>query len=184
MVPVRRLASHGTPAGLTWDGQLLWQNVFGAGVAVGLDIETGHVRRRAVLPEDRGLVHMAGLAWDGTLLWCGSQIDGLLHGVDVPEEQVIRTLQSVAPLGGLTWDGQCLWVGAAIGLRWDGLSWVEEAPAAYLLLGLNPNDGQVLRRHDLPYWPMGLAWDGAHLWISDSQNARLHQMALWQPTEQ
>ena len=35
---VGRMPSHGTPAGLAWDGQLLWQSVFGAGVALGLDI--------------------------------------------------------------------------------------------------------------------------------------------------
>jgi hypothetical protein len=123
-------------------------------------------------------VHLAGLAWDGSSLWCGSQNDGRLYALDVSEERVMKAFGTAAPLGGLAWDGHHLWVGAATGLKWNGESWVGEALVANLLLGLDPEDGQVVRRHVLSYWPMGLAWDGSHLWISDSQNAKLHRLAL------
>jgi hypothetical protein len=174
----RQLPSQGTPGGLTWDGRLLWQAVFGAGVAVGLDPETGQVQRRAVLPEDRGLVRIAGLAWDGTYLWCGSQQDGLLYAVDVLEETVIRSLSSLAPLGGATWDGRHLWVGGASGLQWNGQSWIDEGQPAYQLLKLDPEEGSALARYSLAYWPMGLTWDGSRLWVSDSQHSKLHQVAV------
>jgi hypothetical protein len=174
----RQLPSQGTPSGLTWDGRLLWQAVFGAGVAVGLDPISGQVQRRAVLPENKGLVRIAGLAWDGAYLWCGSQQDGLLYAMDLPEETVARSLSSLAPLGGLAWDGQHLWVGGASGLRWNGQSWVEEDSPSYQLLKLDREEGRILACHSLAYWPMGLAWDGNHLWSSDSQHSKLHQIAL------
>lgn len=175
---VRTLASHGTPAGLAWDGRTLWQSVFGAGVAVGLDLENGQIMQRAVLPEDRGLVHLAGLAWDSKHLWCASQNDGLVYAVDVPQERIAGSLSATAPLGGLAWDGQRLWAGSATGLQWTGESWVEEPPVGYVLLALNPKDGQIECRHRLPFWPMGLAWDGSHLWVCDSQNAKLNRVAV------
>lgn len=174
----RRTLSQGTPGGLTWDGHLLWQAIFGAGVVVGLDPKTGQVRRRAALPEEQGPVHVAGLTWDGARLWCGSQKDGLLYAMDLREEAVDRTLSALAPLGGLAWDGSCLWAGGASKLRWDGDSWVEDAPHSYLLLKLDPEDGQVLNRYRLPFWPMGLTWDGSHMWVSDSQHGKLHQLAV------
>jgi hypothetical protein len=175
---VRCMSSHGTPAGLAWDGKHLWQSVFGAGVAVGLDIHSGLIRQRAVLPEDHGLVHLAGLAWDGESLWCASQNDGLIYAVDVSQEQVIQTLRATAPLGGLAWDGQHLWAGSASGLALIGESWVEDSPVSYVLLALNLQDGQIERRYSLPYWPMGLAWDGSHMWVSDSQNAKLRRVTV------
>jgi sugar lactone lactonase YvrE len=174
----RQLPSQGTPGGLTWDGRLLWQAVFGAGVAVGLDPETGHVQRRAVLPENQGLVRIAGLAWDGTYLWCGSQQDGLLYAVDVPEETVSRSLSLLAPLGGVAWDGQHFWVGGASGLHWNGQSWIDEGQPVYQLLKLDPEEGKALDHYSLAYWPMGLAWDGSWLWVSDSQHSKLHQIAV------
>ncbi len=173
---VGSLKAHGMPAGLAWDGSRLWQAVFNAGVAVGLDPSSGEVVARAVLPEDQGLVRLAGLAWDGTYLWCASQQDGRLLAMDLPLETVAHCLQSIAPLGDLAWDGSCLWVGGASGLRWDGLAWQETEAQQYVLVCLDPASGREVRRHSLPFWPMGMAWANDDLWISDSQRRRLHRV--------
>jgi hypothetical protein len=174
----RRLSSRGTPGGLAWDGRWLWQAVFGAGVALGLDPRDGQIRQRAVLPEEKGLVQVAGLAWDGRHLWCCSQRDGLLYAVDVQGEGVARTLTASPPLGGLAWDGHSLWVGTSSALRWDGEAWVADAPQHNLLQQLSHDDGRPQKQIELAYWPMGLAWDGTHLWVSDSQHSKLHQLAI------
>ncbi len=170
-----RIPSPGPqPEGIASDGTFIW-------VA---DFIDGTISRIDPAAPDRPLVfaspgpHPEGLTWDGSHLWSADWETRRIyrHAVSDTAIPVVSSFDSPRPESwtrpvGLTWDGSALWL----------TTWYP-----FMLYRLDPTDGHVLASRDIAglypplppfgtYAPEDLAWDGAHLWITDWYTAGIHR---------
>ena len=101
-----RAAPGRSPAGLAWDGELLWNADYAAGSLFGLDPSNGSVVDSLLCP---GV--LSGLTWDGSALWQGILDEGWLRKINPKTHDYDRTIvvSDHGRLAGVTWDGQRLW---------------------------------------------------------------------------
>ena len=120
-----------------------------------LDWSDGHVLKRFHTETQ----HSSGITWDGEAVWVASTwapIDLFRYGLDGRELQRLPTPGRDDKRG-------------AHGLEWiDGKLWVTVPPSA-TTYQLEPSDGRILRQFPAPgSRPHGLAWDGTHLWVAET----------------
>jgi streptogramin lyase len=142
-----RDAPGGGPAGLAWDGQLLWHADYAAGSLFALDPESGAVQDRILCP---GVV--SGLAWDGQSLWQALMDEGWLRNINPQTHDFDRTIvvEAHGRLSGVTWDGQQLWVAS----QQNGQ-----------LLAIDRERENVRRTLDIPVAVGGIAYQAGSLWL-------------------
>lgn len=136
------------PAGLAWDGTLLWNADFRSGAIFGWDPANGAAVRSLRCPGN-----LSGLAWDGHSLWQSLYDQAMVRRIN-PEtndfDQTI-TLSEYGWLSGVAWDGAQLWVLAQQSGR---------------LLALEPESGVVRRQIETPVAGGDLDFRDGHLWLS------------------
>lgn len=141
-------APGSSPAGLAWDGTLLWNVDYTAGILYGLEPEGGRVVDSLVCP---GV--LSGLAWDGEALWQGVLDEGWLRKINPRTHDFDHTIAVPGHdrLGDLAWDGLRLWV-------------VSQQRG--LVLAINPQEGEVVLKHEIPVAAAGLAYRDQALWAA------------------
>lgn len=116
---------------------------------------------------------VAGLAWDGQYLWVADFTTEELYQLDPQTGAVLKTLQTPgmyeSPIA-LTWDGTALWV-ATLGETQDKLYQIDASTGQVLQSFAVPKEVSATGTVD------GLAWDGSTLWIADSTEQKLYQLA-------
>lgn len=188
--------------GLAHDGRLLWVVDHRLDQLLGIDPDTGEVRKRHKSPGYRP----AGLTFDGELLWCADVRDALVYAIRPDDGMVVRTIPIAAnlPWGqfprSVASDRETLWVtddqtkrihrvdsadGTTMqeipfparsvdGMTFDGrLLWVADRLEDHLY-GIHPGSGDVVVRLPAPGpHPSGLAFDGKALRVVDYQTDRI-----------
>ena len=169
-----RLLCPGVPSGLTWDGQHLWQAVLDEGWLRAIDPSNRDFDRTIVIAEAG---RPAGVAWDGHYLWIVSQERGLLLGIDPGTDEVARTLEVPVAAGGLAHRAGELWLAAPERMRFDTrtreFEWAS-SERTFWLLRLALDSGREIERISLDFLPLGLAWAGEQLWMSNASEEALH----------
>ena len=176
--PAASLLCPGVLSGLAWDGDRLWLGVLDKGWLL-----TIHPQRldfdRTVPVADGGRV--GGVAWDGAHLWVVSQETGALLAVEQASGRVVRRLPAPVAAGGLAYRDGALWLGAPETMRFDEeqgqFAWVGEQER-YVLLKIDPADGQELARYPLDFFAAGLAWAEDGLWLSSARTAQIYRAEL------
>ena len=148
------------PEGLTWDGDTMWSSDWVSGTitqmrqtATGMEVVAEYQK-----PADAG--KPVGLTWDGTHLWLacfGFELNtkSELFQIDPAGFTVVKRLQlPIWWIGDLAWDGQRLW----------SVDWLFGIGFA-----IDPATGDTSTTYETPGPnPVGMAWDGTHLWLGDT----------------
>lgn len=136
------------PAGLAWDGALLWNADFRSGGIFGWDPATGSSARSLRCPGN-----LSGLAWDGRSLWQSLYDEAMVRRINPETNDFDQTiiLSDYGWLSGVAWDGSQLWV---------------LAQQTGLLLAIDPENGDVLRQIATPVAGGDLDYRDGHLWLS------------------
>ncbi|MFO7661185.1 MAG: hypothetical protein R6X18_01190 [Chloroflexota bacterium] len=136
------------PAGLAWDGKLLWNADYKEGKIFGLDPADLLVRRQLLCHGN-----LSGLTWDGSALWQSLYDEAMLRRLNPLtndfDQHIILT--EYGWLSGLTWDGQYLWV---------------TAQQKGHLLVLDKENGSVVRSIDIPIACGDIDYKDGALWLS------------------
>jgi hypothetical protein len=145
------------PAGLAWDGRLLWNADFTAGRIFALDPASGEVVRSLVCPGN-----LSGLAWDGRSLWQSLYQEGLLRRVNPHTNDFDQTLALVDHgwLSGVAWDGRHLWT---------------VAQQKGQLLAVEREGGRVVHTLPAPVASGGLDCYNGYLWLSVAGQLRFDE---------
>ncbi len=136
------------PAGLTWDGTLLWNADFRSGGIFGWDPATGSPVHSLRCPGN-----LSGLAWDGQSLWQSLYDEAMVRRINPETNDFDQTLilTEYGWLSGVAWDGSRLWV---------------LAQQTGQLLALDPENGQVVRQIETPVAGGDMDFHDGHLWLS------------------
>jgi hypothetical protein len=136
------------PAGLAWDGRVLWNADFTAGRLFAVDPWSGETVRSLVCPGN-----LSGLAWDGRSLWQSLYQEGMLRRINPESNDFDQTLSLVERgwLSGVAWDGRYLWT---------------VAQQRGELLAVERESGRVVQTLPAPVVGGGLAYDEGYLWLS------------------
>lgn len=164
----------GVSGGLTWDGRYLWQTVLDEGWLRAIDPANHDFDRTLVLADAE---RPTGLTWDGRYLWVVSQQRGLLLAIDPETEAVARTIQAPVAAGGLAYRNGTLWLAAPEQMGFNPATQTFEwtsAERSFWLLQLEPDGGRELARFRLGFLPLGLAWAGDELWMSNAGEGALY----------
>lgn len=136
------------PTGLTWDGALVWNADYKAGIIYGIDPHNGQTRRELLCHGN-----LSGLAWDGHSLWQSLYNEAMIRRLDPTtndfDQHII--LSDFGWLSGLAWDGRYLWVVAQQQGR---------------LLALEPQSGEVTRTLPSPIVCGDIDFHDGMLWAS------------------
>jgi hypothetical protein len=136
------------PAGLAWDGELLWNSDFKEGMIYGLDSVNITVQRQLLCHGNLG-----GLTWDGSSLWQSLYDQSMVRRLNPQtndfDQHIILT--DYGWLSGLAWDGQHLWASAQQSGR---------------LLAVDRENGSVTRVIDVPIACGDLDYKDGSLWLS------------------
>ena len=135
-------------SGLSFDGQLLWVTVDGAGQLYGVDPTTGNIERTL----DFAIAETGGSAWDGRALWQLAYLEETIYRIDLESGEILDRIPAPGEgiCSGMTYDGAYLW-----------LANNDEE----VLYQIDPaNGGQVVQTLEGDFETTGLAWDGQHLW--------------------
>ena len=145
------------PAGLAWDGQILWNADFREGKIFGLDPAGARVVDSFLCP---GV--LSGLAWDGVSLWQGLMDEGWLRSINPATHDFDRTLvlEEAGRLAGVAWDGGRLWA-------------VSQERGA--LLVVDRASGALTRTVSAPVAAGGLAYRDGTLWLGAPQSMRFNR---------
>lgn len=158
----------GVSGGLAWDGRHLWQTVLEESWLRAIDPATHDFDRTLVLADAE---RPTGLTWDGRYLWVVSQQRGLLLAIDPETEAVAHTIETPVAAGGLAYGNGTLWLAAPEQMRFNqstqAFEWMSEE-RSFWLLQLEPDGGRELARFRLGFLPLGLAWAGEKLWMSNA----------------
>ena len=164
----------GVPSGLAWDGQHLWQVVLDEGWVRAFN-PASHDFDRTIVVEEAG--RLAGATWDGHALWVVSQERGRLLALDPASETVTRTVEVPVAAGGLAYRDGMLWVAAPERMRFNARShdfeW-ESGERGFRLIRLEASSGRETKRYPLDFLPLGLAWVGDELWLSNAGRGELY----------
>jgi hypothetical protein len=164
------------PEGLAWDGQHLWTCDWHTGVIVKLRETAGGIEVLGSFPKPADSGPNVGLEWDGSALWltCWPDVSkGLEFGQLFRLDPVTVTAQErhVLPVRwveDLAWDGRYLWSA-------DWLSGIGFA--------IEASTGDTLHTFTTPGPnPVGTAWDGHNLWITDTERDSIYVLELDTPT--
>lgn len=136
------------PAGLAWDGQIVWHSDFKEGLIYGLDKASGQVTRTLLC---HGI--LSGLAWDGQSLWQSLYNEAMVRRIDPVSNDFDQhlILSEYGWLSGVAWDGHLLWV---------------VAQQHGQLLGVDPILGTVQRTWSVPTVCGDIDYHGGKLWAS------------------
>jgi outer membrane protein assembly factor BamB len=171
---VDSLLCPGVLSGVAWDGQHLWQTVMDENWLRAVNPRTHDFDRTLVV---EGAVRLGDATWDGSQLWVVDQAGALL-AVAAGQQAPLRQIAAPAAGGGLAWRDDVLWLAAPISMRYepgsDSFIW-NSAEERFALLALDAASGVELARYPLSFLPLGLAWVGDDLWLSDSTAARLYR---------
>lgn len=142
-----RAAPGEGPAGLAWNGRVLWHADYAAGTLFALDPESGAVQDRILCP---GV--LSGLAWDGQSLWQALIDEGWLRNINPQTHDFDRTIvvEKHGRLSGVAWDGKQLWV-------------VSQQNGQ--LLAIDRERENVQRVLDIPVAAGGVAYHDGSLWL-------------------
>jgi streptogramin lyase len=143
------IASPGRgPAGLAWDGELLWNADFKEGMIFGYDPLTKQTRRQLLCHGNLG-----GLAWDGQSLWQSLYDEAMVRRLNPAtndfDQHIILT--DFGWLSGLAWDGQSLWV---------------TAQQKGQLLALDPESEVISRTFPVPIACGDIHYRSGRIWAS------------------
>lgn len=192
------------PRGLTWDGTHLWNVDSGLPKAYfKIDPSNGTVTDGFNYP---GSSFPLGITFDGTNIWSTDWTgNGTIYKHNPADMSIVSSFPSPRPFpADLAWDGTYLWaailqlgpiikinpatgvevgsIPAPPGSRPFGLTYAH----GYLYVGddntdtifkLNPVSGAVVDSWPAPGpYPVGLAFDGTYLWVSDWSSERIYRM--------
>jgi len=169
------------PFGLAWDddssgGPYLWNVDYddkGAIYKIDPDLSNqDHCEIVSIFdsPSD----NPAGLAWDGDYLWCSDDDEGVIYKINPSNGNEMKSIGPGIWLNnptGLTWDGEHLWCADSGTYGYEGNHCL-----IYQIDTTNSDETCI----ELARAPMagpdgesnlhGLAWDGEHLWVTDSHD--------------
>ena len=151
------------PEGLAWDGEHIWTCDWNTGVVSKLRETPEGMVIVNQFPKPAGAGATVGLGWDGNSLWLSTWRVGStaqLFELD-PATLAVRgsRILPVFFVEDLCWDGRYLW----------SCDWL-----AGIAFAIDPATGDTLHTFTTPGRnrfnrnPVGSAWDGTHLWISDT----------------
>ena len=142
-----RPAPGGGPAGLAWNGRVLWHADYAAGSLCALDPESGAVQDKFLCPGG-----LSGLAWDGQSLWQALIDEGWLRNINPQTHDFDRTIvvENHGRLSGVAWDGTQLWV-------------VSQQNGQ--LLAIDRESGKVRRTLSIPVAAGGLSFKEGSFWL-------------------
>ena len=193
------------PGDLAWDGQALWVVDFMEASIKRINVASGALLSSVPLPTSD--LWASGIAWDGEALWVHIVLSPSLIRIDPASGQTLREIPLLIeeePLS-LAWDGETLWIltrtaltrvdpqtgeilkqlplpgGEVTAVAWDGQRLLVTERSILLLIALSPLDGHALASWPLPdsiLSPVGLAWDGRTLWLSEEVDGTIYQIRL------
>lgn len=151
-------------SGLAWDGKNLW-GCSREGILC-LDPETLQIVRTLPRPNVPGF--LSGLAFDGEALWAGDYNGKKLLKIDRETGAVLKTVASDRFVTGITWANDQLWHATSTD---EGMA--EEKAE---LRCIDPDSGEILENHPLPYVISGLEFDGVNFWCGDCNTGSLRSV--------
>jgi transglutaminase-like putative cysteine protease len=191
-----------TPAGLAYDGKLLWVADRITDSLYAVDPDEGRVVRTLAAPG----FDIRGLAWDGAYLWCVDAEENRISKLDPRTGLTLHAFDSPLPTPeGLAWDGQTLWLvdgskqticristddgttiqsfsapsnGSTAIAWWKDYLWVADRRDDKIYL-FDPKHGEVVFGMNAPgKHARGLATDGNVLWNADYQDDVIYRLSL------
>lgn len=164
------------PAGLAWDGKVLWNADYCDGRIYGLN------------PDDLSIVNtlyspgnLSGLAWDGATLWQSLFNQEMIRGINPVTNDFDDTiiLSHQGWLSGVAWDGHRLWVvaqqaGRLLSIDRPTHKIDSDLPAAMAMGDIDSRDGTLWASVAEPmrFDPVLERFD----WLSDEPNYALIQI--------
>ena len=174
----RSLYCPGILSGLTWDGQALWQSLYDQETLRGINPVTNDFDA-AIILEGQGW--LSGVAWDGRHLWTVAQQHGRLQALDRESGRVVKTLPVPVGTGDIDFHDGSLWASVAEPLRFDSalarFEWAADS-MEYVILRINPVDGQVIARYAARHLYSGLCWVDDDLWLAHAPSKTLYRARL------
>jgi streptogramin lyase len=156
----------GSPQGLTYDGQYLWQTDLTNDAIIKMDATTGAVIEQYPAPGDNP--QALGLGWDGSELWLAdSRGPEKIWEMDT----MCNPIQFFAAPGA-----------SPYGLAWGaGYIWVSDnnIGGGAFIYKIEPSDGTIVASFLCPDnggSPNGIAHDGEHLWIAVNTTDLIYQV--------
>lgn len=162
----------GSARGIVWDGRHLWTSDDASRKIYKLAAATGRSRAAIAAPvmsTERGPSPLGGLAWDGQCLWSGwiAGWSSRMNRVDPTDGSVKKSYFSKGYPRALTSDGEFLWSATDNGGHRLGIIYKYDL-----------SNGLCVSQCDAPgYYPVGLAFDGQHLWCVDQKTKRVYRLA-------
>jgi len=156
----------GSPQGLAYDGEYLWQSDLSGDAIIKMDATTGAVIAEYPAPGDDP--QALGLGWDGASLWLA----------DSRGPEKIWELDALCnPIGYYDAPGTSPY-GLACGA---GYIWVSDnnMSGGALIYQIDPDDGAIVDSFVCPDGggsPNGIAHDGEFLWIAVNTNDTIYQV--------
>lgn len=152
------------PEGLAWDGSFLWTVDHFDSTISKLRVTATGVEIAAQFQIPLGSGPPVGLEWDGTHLWLacfglvGEKSELYRLNAVTLEPDLVHRLP-VWWVEDLAWDGHLLW----------SCDWIFG-----LGFAIDPATGDTLHTYRPPgRHPVGQAWDGQYLWVSDTEKDSL-----------
>jgi len=166
----------GVLSGLAWDGAALWQVLLDEGWLRKINPKT-HDYDHTIVVANAG--RLAGAAWDGRRLWLVSQQRGRLLGIDRESEKIVAEIEVPVAAAGLAYRDDALWVGYPdrMATSGDEFRWVSDQQR-FFVAEIDLITGVERQRFELDFLPLGLAWAGDALWLSNAGQRKLYQAHL------
>lgn len=158
---------------LTWADEMLWVSNAETQRLQQLDLELGTVERELDapgIPRTTSSFQLDGLAWDGTHLWsgCVAGWSSRISQVDPQSGEIQRFIFTKGYPNAVETNGRLLWTATH-----------NRGHRRGLIYQYDYETGQYLTQFDTPGdEPVGLAFDGQHLWCVDRQTLTIYRIAL------
>ena len=145
------------PAGLTWDGETIWNSDYRDGRIYALDGTSLESRRSLYCPGNLG-----GLAWDGRYLWQSLYDQEVIRAVDPASNDFDLAIDLTGNgwLSGVAWDGRNLWTVA----QQQGQLLMLEMPA-----------GSIRQRHQAVIAAGDIDFHDGYIWASVAMPMKFEQ---------
>jgi PKD repeat protein len=139
-------------SGMAWDGARLWVTDSKNRVLLS-QTESGWTQH----PLPKEIQWPAGIEWDGQNFWIADGATMTIYKLSKENFEILSQWEYPGTIpADLAWDGQYLWA-------------IDEIDST--LYALDPRDGRTVREVKLDQEifprPVGVAWDGIALWVSD-----------------
>ena len=168
----------GEPRGITWDGKMFWVVDNREKVVHQIEPEKGTIIHTVAVPIDfdRKKAVLEGAAFDGKHLWVAyfAGWSSKILRMDAETGEVLQSMFAKGHPRALTTDGRRLWMVSYNQGRYTGvisertiMDDAERMNLSVKFVGRTPGKE-----------PVGMAYDGQYLWITDREMKAVHKVGL------